>query len=359
MVSCEQLAYTPPQETPAVVMSNPQNLDSSIVGAKTIPNAKQAAASNNATIGLDNIQMLNSVSSTSFTSSPGINSWTNASSGNLNLSCAYFYGGIRAKVNKIDAWGNVEVEIQRTDGKPFNTTNGQAFVKATNPCGSVANMVSWNRTDFYFIRVPFKLTFTSGTVVFYPTLSINNVRYYANPITFTARTTVSTDVFASPVSVSALGTCKFASTQCYLKGHHHTGIDYMGNTSTSVNAMGDGVVDGIIRNGSSDHGLGNTVIIKHKLTNGNFIYSNYSHLSSISVSSGNLISKGTRVGYMGGTGKGSNTMWSIHLHSEMKLCSDVGSCWNGAFYGYSPKHPTVYGYVNPEDYIGKVSFIKN
>jgi CHAP domain len=138
-----------------------------------------------------NNEVMNSVQSSAaaavtYTTSTSIGSWTNGSSGNLNLSCGLFQGGLKAKVTSI-VDNKISVQIQRTDGKPFGA-GGTGYMKATDPCGSIAGNSSWSRTDFYFIDVTFWATFTSGSVTFYPTITLsNNVKMYANPIIVTAK----------------------------------------------------------------------------------------------------------------------------------------------------------------------------
>jgi murein DD-endopeptidase MepM/ murein hydrolase activator NlpD len=332
--SCEKLSHEPLVEGPQANVL-PLNTSSSNFEAKS------SRESSSDLLRIGNESMMYSIASSSYSPSPSVGSWTNASSGLQRLSCATFNAGLRSKIISLSG-NNVVVEIQRTDGKPFGKS-GTAYIKASDACGTVAGTANWIRTDFYFIQVSFNLTFPNGYVAFYPTITLSTgERFYSNPVGFTAKTVVNTDVFVSPVSVNPLSTCKFASTSCYLKGHHHTGIDFMGSTSTGVFASGDGVVDKIIVNGQGDNNMGNSVIIKHKLTNGSFVYSVYSHLSSISVQSGSLIAKGNRLGYMGGTGKGQANYWSVHLHYEMKSCGSNGSCWNGSVFGYTQKSQQYY-----------------
>lgn len=138
-----------------------------------------------------NNEVMNSVQSSAaaavtYTTSTAVGSWTNGSSGNLNLSCGLFQGGLKAKVTSI-VDNKISVQIQRTDGKPFGA-GGTGYMKATDPCGSIAGNSSWSRTDYYFIDVTFWATFTSGSVTFYPTITLsNNVKMYANPIVVTAK----------------------------------------------------------------------------------------------------------------------------------------------------------------------------
>jgi hypothetical protein len=134
---------------------------------------------------LENTQK--SVANVSFTTSPSVNTWTAGSSGNLNLSCANFQAGLKASILRIENGNKITVRIQRTDGKTFGSA-GTGYVKAVNPCGSIAGNTSWTNTSFYYIDIDFWATFTTGSVYFYPTIGLTNgQRFYANPVLVTAK----------------------------------------------------------------------------------------------------------------------------------------------------------------------------
>lgn len=152
----------------------------------------------------------------------------------------------------------------------------------------------------------------------------------------------------------------------------HAGIDFSPEpiaTDLNVYNIYDGEIIKIIFNGQNDHGLGNTLIIKHFINNQE-IYSLYGHLDFINkdLKVGQLIKAGQVLGKVGATGYGCN-YWRIgedgcdnknkldvHLHFEIKtkpvlespvksLCFVKNKYVN--CYGYTPENPEKYGYFNP------------
>ncbi|MGE8080564.1 murein hydrolase activator EnvC family protein [Peribacillus loiseleuriae] len=99
-------------------------------------------------------------------------------------------------------------------------------------------------------------------------------------------------------------------------GKSHNGIDIAASGTVPVVATADGVV---IRSYLSSS-YGNVVMISHSI-NGQIFTSVYAHLNSRSVSSGQVISKGQQVGYMGNTGHS----FGQHLHFELHK-----GAWNAA-----------------------------
>jgi murein DD-endopeptidase MepM/ murein hydrolase activator NlpD len=97
------------------------------------------------------------------------------------------------------------------------------------------------------------------------------------------------------------------------------------------------------------------VIIKHTLSNCSTIYSTYSHLGSIDSKMvvGASVTRGQKVGTIGGSGYGKSSYWGTHLHFEMKSSPVTYSPWGGTYWGYTPKWPDSYGYSNPSNYIGR------
>jgi len=87
------------------------------------------------------------------------------------------------------------------------------------------------------------------------------------------------NLFGHPVSnyIDQLPNCLYNTKTCASETRYHTGIDYGNSGSSSpyaksndvIVAAGDGVVEQVNSlGGSNDHGLGNNIIIKHKLSNG-------------------------------------------------------------------------------------------
>ncbi|MFJ7200469.1 MULTISPECIES: peptidoglycan DD-metalloendopeptidase family protein [unclassified Streptomyces] len=93
----------------------------------------------------------------------------------------------------------------------------------------------------------------------------------------------------------------------------HTGIDFPVATGTSVKAITSGTVVAAGWGGA----YGNQVVIKH--ADGH--YSQYGHLSSLSVSVGQGVSAGQQVGLSGATGNATGP----HLHFEVRTGPAYGS----------------------------------
>ncbi|PJF42556.1 MAG: hypothetical protein CUN50_03730 [Candidatus Thermofonsia Clade 1 bacterium] len=98
---------------------------------------------------------------------------------------------------------------------------------------------------------------------------------------------------------------------------YHTGIDLAAPTGTTVFAADGGTV---IFAGWSNWGYGNTVVLAH----GNLL-TLYGHMSRVSVSCGQVVSRGTPIGTVGSTGNSSGP----HLHFEVRV-------------GEVPQNPTNY-----------------
>ncbi|MEV4945282.1 LysM peptidoglycan-binding domain-containing M23 family metallopeptidase [Streptomyces sp. NPDC053755] len=94
---------------------------------------------------------------------------------------------------------------------------------------------------------------------------------------------------------------------------YHTGVDFMASSGTSVKAVGAGTVYSAGWSGS----YGNEVVIQHA----DGTYSQYAHLSSLSVSAGQSVSGGDEIGLSGSTGNSSGP----HLHFEMRTGPGYGS----------------------------------
>ncbi len=88
-------------------------------------------------------------------------------------------------------------------------------------------------------------------------------------------------------------------------GSYHKGIDIAGVGNRSILAADNGTV---VQAGW-DGAYGNRVVINHN----NGLRTTYSHLSSISVSSGQTVKKGQTIGQMGATGRSTG----VHLHFEV------------------------------------------
>ncbi|MFF2010656.1 peptidoglycan DD-metalloendopeptidase family protein [Streptomyces sp. NPDC058195] len=93
----------------------------------------------------------------------------------------------------------------------------------------------------------------------------------------------------------------------------HTGIDFPVGTGTGVKAITSGTVVAAGWGGA----YGNQIVVKH--ADGH--YSQYGHLSSLSVSAGQAVSVGQQVGLSGATGN----VTGPHLHFEVRTGPEYGS----------------------------------
>ena len=91
------------------------------------------------------------------------------------------------------------------------------------------------------------------------------------------------------------------------KNHIHTGVDYRAKIGTQIFVSGDGRVV-LAKNRII---TGNTVVIEHLPG----VYTLYYHLSSLNVSTGQIIKKGTVLGLSGDTG----LVTGPHLHWELRI----------------------------------------
>ncbi|MFF0593490.1 transglycosylase family protein [Streptomyces antibioticus] len=115
----------------------------------------------------------------------------------------------------------------------------------------------------------------------------------------------------APVS-AATGTPYHASGSSWSKGYH-TGVDFPVPTGTSVKAVGAGTVVSAGWGGS----FGYQVVIRH----GDGRYTQYAHLSAISVRDGQSVSGGQRIGRSGSTGNSTGP----HLHFEVRTGPGFGT----------------------------------
>lgn len=153
----------------------------------------------------------------------------------------------------------------------------------------------------------------------------------------------------------------------------HTAVDFapLPNVSRpTAHAVADGIVQQIIINGSHDRGLGNTVLIAHRI-DGVDMYGLYAHLDHIDegLVVGGRVHAGDVVGLIGNTGYGC-AYWHVgddgcaatgeadtHLHFELKtkpvldapisdptcaISKDIHSC-----VGSTSADPILFGYLDP------------
>lgn len=118
--------------------------------------------------------------------------------------------------------------------------------------------------------------------------------------------------FTAPVDGASVTTPYRASGAMWSSGYH-TGVDFAASLGTSVKSVGAGTVVSSGWGGS----YGNEVVIQHA----DGTYSQYAHLSSLSVSSGESVSGGQQIGLSGSTGNSSGP----HLHFEIRTGPSYGS----------------------------------
>ncbi|MBW5480509.1 transglycosylase family protein [Streptomyces bambusae] len=117
--------------------------------------------------------------------------------------------------------------------------------------------------------------------------------------------------FTAPVD-AALGTAYKVAGSSWSSGYH-TGVDFPVPTGTSVKAVGPGQIVSAGWAGA----YGYQVVIRH--SDGK--YSQYAHLSAVSVKAGQQVGGGQRIGRSGSTGNSSGP----HLHFEMRTSPAYGS----------------------------------
>ncbi|MFD3823957.1 transglycosylase family protein [Streptomyces sp. NPDC058625] len=125
------------------------------------------------------------------------------------------------------------------------------------------------------------------------------------------RATQKSGTRVAPVA-APLGTPYHQAGSSWSKGYH-TGVDFPVPTGTSVKSVAPGTVVSAGWEGS----FGYQVVVRH--ADGR--YSQYAHLSAISVRSGQSVAAGQRIGRSGSTGNSSGP----HLHFEVRTGPGFGS----------------------------------
>ncbi|MEU2285633.1 M23 family metallopeptidase [Streptomyces sp. NPDC013178] len=120
------------------------------------------------------------------------------------------------------------------------------------------------------------------------------------------------NTFVAPISGSYVSTGYRSGGSLWSSGSH-TGIDFHASSGTPVHAVGLGTVVEAGWGGA----YGNQVVIR--MNDGT--YTQYGHLSSISVSVGQKVTPGQRIGLSGATGN----VTGPHLHFEARTTPEYGS----------------------------------
>ncbi|MEU7423248.1 LysM peptidoglycan-binding domain-containing M23 family metallopeptidase [Streptomyces sp. NPDC040750] len=134
--------------------------------------------------------------------------------------------------------------------------------------------------------------------------------------------------FTLPVTGATIGTGYHVPGGMWSSGYH-TGVDFVVPTGTPLQAVAAGTVVSAGWGGA----YGNQVVIK--LADGH--YAQYAHLSRLSVSAGQSVSTGQRIGLSGATGN----VTGPHLHFEIRTTPDYGSDIDPV--GYLREHGVAVG----------------
>ncbi|MGV9702363.1 peptidoglycan DD-metalloendopeptidase family protein [Streptomyces sp. NPDC003483] len=118
--------------------------------------------------------------------------------------------------------------------------------------------------------------------------------------------------YTLPVEGATIGTGYKVPGSMWSSGYH-TGVDFVVPTGTTVRSVAAGTVVSAGWGGA----YGNQVVIQH--ADGR--YSQYAHLSALSVSAGQTVTVGQRIGLSGATGN----VTGPHLHFEIRTTPDYGS----------------------------------
>ncbi|MFG2776322.1 peptidoglycan DD-metalloendopeptidase family protein [Streptomyces prunicolor] len=118
--------------------------------------------------------------------------------------------------------------------------------------------------------------------------------------------------YTLPVIGGTIGTGYHVAGSMWSSGYH-TGVDFVVPTGTTVKA----VAAGTVVSAAYDGAYGNEVVIRH--ADGE--YSQYAHMSQLSVSAGQTVTEGQQIGLSGATGN----VTGPHLHFEIRTTPYYGS----------------------------------
>lgn len=127
-----------------------------------------------------------------------------------------------------------------------------------------------------------------------------------------ARERAKLNAYVAPVEGASLSTSYQSSGGLWSSGSH-TGVDFEADEGTEVRS----VAAGEVVEAGMDGSFGNSIVVKHR----DGTYTQYGHLSSISVSAGQTVEAGQQIGLSGSTG---NTT-GPHLHFEARTSPEYGS----------------------------------
>ncbi|MGW3306904.1 M23 family metallopeptidase [Streptomyces sp. NPDC001073] len=130
--------------------------------------------------------------------------------------------------------------------------------------------------------------------------------------TQSADTTSTSTGYGLPVTGGTIGTGYRVAGSMWSSGYH-TGVDFVVPTGTTIKA----VAAGTVVSAAYDGAYGNEVVIRH--ADGE--YSQYAHMSQLSVSAGQTVTEGQQLGLSGATGN----VTGPHLHFEIRTTPYYGS----------------------------------
>lgn len=143
------------------------------------------------------------------------------------------------------------------------------------------------------------------------------------------------------------GDTAFARSGAY-QGKGHNGIDFAAAVGTPVHAAADGIVVGLGDTDTACPGAsyGRWALIQH----GNGLSTLYAHLSVISVSSGETVAMGDRIGYSGETGyaTGPHLHFTVYASSGVKVMSRPSRVCRAT---YTMPIASLNAYLNPVLYL--------
>ncbi|MGD1219072.1 peptidoglycan DD-metalloendopeptidase family protein [Streptomyces krungchingensis] len=122
----------------------------------------------------------------------------------------------------------------------------------------------------------------------------------------------STAGYTLPVAGGSVGTSYKVAGSMWSSGYH-TGVDFVVPTGTTIKSIAAGTVVSAGWGGA----YGNQVVIRH--ADGK--YSQYAHMSALSVSAGQTVTAGRQIGLSGATGN----VTGPHLHFEIRTTPNYGS----------------------------------
>ncbi|MGX5184338.1 M23 family metallopeptidase [Streptomyces avermitilis] len=118
--------------------------------------------------------------------------------------------------------------------------------------------------------------------------------------------------YTLPVDGATIGTAYKTAGSMWSSGYH-TGVDFVVPTGTTIKAVAAGTVVSAGWGGA----YGNEVVVRH--ADGQ--YSQYAHMSQLSVSTGQTVAEGRQLGLSGATGN----VTGPHLHFEIRTTPSYGS----------------------------------